>query len=346
MRASNGQLVFIYSKADLYSLVALAARTVKPYAPQSLSVREFDRSLAEIGYPDAPSGRAIYGRLKRPWPQIVELALRERNATRADDAVTRKDEAPWLTERHLFFAMKTIARFKEAESIPESLYNGWREEYLAANPLNQPRELLEQLLPTGSQIVRIAVALDAEGETPWKKALAFVGLGAPKTKSNAGMPIAEAMGLYVDATGGRFAPSIPELERLRVEWGIAIANKTLPWGDYLAECRAHREERGLTMPTTYAKPDARPPLVKPADLEAPPAQPGKGHWSENLIEERLTHYVLDCRSKGGRPRQKHYGQWRKTRPGYPSASTVGRHGDFIDWVEKIEARLLAEKKAA
>lgn len=100
------------------------------------------------------------------------------------------------------------------------------------------------------------------------------------------------------------------------------------------------------MPTDYAKRAALPVLVKPAGLDAPPPKPGKRHWSDELIEERLIHYVRDCHSKRVRPRQKHYLQWRKTRPGYPSASTVGRHGDFADWIEKIEARLLAEKKVA
>jgi hypothetical protein len=134
--------------------------------------------------------------------------------------------------------------------------------------------------------------------------------------------------------------------------GIAIELRTKRWKDYLAECGKLRAARGLAMPTTYAKPNARPELPKPDGLDAPagkpvsPRKPAPGYWTEELIEERLTHYVLACRSKGVRRRQKHYGQWRHNKPGYPSASTVGRHGDFTDWVARIEARLLVEKKAA
>jgi len=102
-----------------------------------------------------------------------------------------------------------------------------------------------------------------------------------------------------------------ELDRLRIEWGIALASreKGHSWQAYLDDCRQLRAARGLPMPTAYAKPDARPILPKPAGLDLPLAQAGKGRWSETLIEERLTDYIRDCQSKGIRPRQTHYGGW-------------------------------------
>jgi hypothetical protein len=346
VRAGNGRLVATYSKSDLYKLVALAARKTKPHAPETLSVREFDRALGSIGYPDAPSGRAIYGRLKRPWPEIVALALRDMTANRADDAVSRKKEGHWMTERHLFYALKTLARFKDVTTFTPMSYDAARDEYLRSPERQRDAEMHEQHLPTSSQILRIAAKL--AGDDPlWEKALRYAGLTVETPSQQTGMPVAEAIYLYIRVTG--LLPTRREIRRLGKEWKIAIAfERGRLWQDSLDECRQLREERGETMPTESGGHGRHPALVKPDTLAAPARRTKAGRWQdEELVIERLTIYVLDCRAQSIRPRQKHYKEWSKGRDDFPAASTICRKDrGFTDWIAIVEERLLQAKKAA
>jgi hypothetical protein len=357
-RRDDGSFVSTYSNADLYKLVALAARKGRPDSPHSLSVRVFDQTLPAIGYPDAPSGRAIYARLKQPWPVIVERALSERSQRserQSESVLKRKEEAPWLTERHLFFALKAIAKFKEAETIPELSYEPWRAAYLAdrVQETQQSLDLLEQLIPTQGQILRIAVSLDAEGKAAWDKALAYAGL-APRSRATAltGLPIVEALQLYIEATDGQFSPSIDELDRLGKEWGIMIAKRERgkKWQAYLDECRVEREAKGLAMPTARRVRGIAQPTIgpKPGGLQAP--ERGHRHrWTdENMGAQVVTDYVLDCRARSVTPSQDDYREWAKGRRDRPAASTLERSlgRTFGEWIRLVEERLLAEKKVA
>ncbi|HET8751952.1 MAG TPA: hypothetical protein VFM43_05450 [Gaiellaceae bacterium] len=356
-RRDDGSFVSTYSNADLYKLVALAARKARPDAPHSLSVRVFDQTLPAIGYPDAPSGRAIYARLKKPWPVIVERALSERSerSERQTEAVLKKrEEAPWLTERHLYFALKAIAGFKEAETIPELSYEPWRAQYLAnrVEETRQSVDLLEQLIPTAGQILRIAASLDAEGTTAWDKALAYAGLAPrPAATTVKGLPIVEAMQLYVEATGGEFWPSQDEVERLAKEWGIMIASRAgKNWSEYLNQYREARAAQGLEMPTTKLVRGTPKPIFgpKPEGLQAP-ERGNRNRWTDEEEAFRIvTDYVLDCRARGVTPSQRDYKDWQKGHRDRPADSTlVNNFGrTFTEWIRLVEERILEEKKAA
>lgn len=347
VRAPNGRMVAAYSNSDLYQLVSLAARETKPRAPDTLSVREFDRSLGTIGYPDAPSGRAIYGRLKRPWPEIVALSLREASPARFDDPSTRQKEGHWMTLRHLFFALKTLARLKGVTTFTVTSYDATRAAYLAAPERQRDLEMHEQHLPTSSQILRIAAALETEGSTPWEKALLYAGLSITKEELVGAMPLEQAIDYYITATG--LLPSYKEIERLGREWEVALAmSKRKPWPEAMEACRALRAARGEVMPTAAAKQRALPALKKPTALDGATPYVKRGKWQdEKLVIERLTIYVLDCRAQSIRPKQKHYMEWRKSRKDFPASSTLNRQDwGFAAWIALVEERLLQEKKAA
>lgn len=359
-RRDDGSFVSTYSNADLYKLVALAARKGRPDSPHSLSVRVFDRTLPAIGYPDAPSGRAIYARLKKPWPVIVEHALSERSQRserQSESVLKRKDEAPWLTERHLHYALRAIAKFKEVETIPELSYEPWRAEYLAdrVTETRQSLDLLEQLIPTQGQILRIAASLDAEGKTAWDKALAYVGLAPrPTGKALTGLPIVEAMLLYVEATGGQLSPSIDEVTRLGKEWGIMIGRLETgkKWNDYLDECRAAREAAGMEMPVAkLARGKVKPEFGPRPDGLQVPERGNRNRWADADEEEGfqiVTAYVLDARARGVTPSQRDYQDWTRGHRDRPAASTLQEAfgHTFSEWIRLVEERLLAEKKAA
>ena len=368
-RGLTGRVVATYSTGQLYEIVAKAARKAKPQAPETLSVREFDRTVASLGFPDAPSARAICGRLKRSWTGIVALALDEARSFQKLDVPERQPEAKWLTERHLFFALNTIARFKEIDSMTPADYDRYLEEFLAAR--KQPAHILGESarFPTSSQIIRIAATLPASGEAdslvshsaipkgrgdrtpqPWDRALIFAGLKpVPQVQANA-LTIVEAINLYIEATLCEFWPSKDELERLRDELGISIQSfKGKVWSAEVKTALDGRKEAGLPVPTMMAATSTKPPLTLPPGYIAPAKQTAKGAWEEKSDDEladALAPYVLDCIERGVRPTQKDYKSWAKGRREFPSAQTLGKRKTWGEWIAVVEAKLMEVKKAA
>jgi hypothetical protein len=250
--------------------------------------------------------------------------------------------------------LNAIAKFKDLETIPELSYEPWRAAFLAdrVEETKQSRDLLEQLIPTQGQILRIAASLDAEGKSAWDKGLAYAGLAPrPTGKALTGLPIVEAMQLYIDATGGEFWPSQNEVQRLAKEWGIMLASRTgKNWTEHLDEFRAERAAQGLEMPTTKLVRGTPKPVFgpKPEGLQAP-ERGNRNRWTdEEEGFQIMTGYVLDCRARGVTPSQDDYREWAKGHRDRPAASTLERSlgRTFGEWIRLVEERLLAEKKVA
>ena len=239
-------------------------------------MREFDRTVASLGYADAPSARAICARLTLGWRQIVEAALSPKPSVKKTDAPMKRDEAKWLTDRHVFFALNTIARFKEVETMTEDDYDIYLAEYLAAH--TQPAHVLGRnaRFPTSSQILRIAQGLTEEkAETPWDRALIFAGLQpVAKVTANA-LTLIEAINLYIEATLCEFFPSRDELLRLRSEFAISFQERERgkKWSQSLREALDGRAANGLPVPTMLASTATKPPLVIPPGFATPPREP-------------------------------------------------------------------------
>ena len=320
-------MVSTYSNAQLYELVREAALEVRPENPAKLSVREFDRIVASLGYDDAPSARAICARLKRGWTEIVELALDEERSVKKTDAPKKSEEAKWLTDRHLFFSLNTVARFKQIETMTAHDYDIYLAEYLASR--KQPAHLLgsSARFATSSQILRLAAKLPSkESLNPWDRALVFAGLQpVPKAVSKA-LTVVGAINLYIEATGCQFYPSHEELLRLRSEFGISMREKEVggrSWSQLVQAALDERAAAGLPVPTMKATSAENPTLVLPTSVATHVATP-KGAWASKTDEElveALIPYVLDClnRTPPVRPTKKDYQSWSTGKPDFPSA---------------------------
>lgn len=94
--------------------------------------------------------------------------------------------------------------------------------------------------------------------------------------------------------------------------------------------------------------EGAPAVLVPTALDGATPYVKRGKWQdEELVIERLTIYVLDCRAQSIRPKQKHYMEWRKGRKDFPASSTLNRQDcGFAEWIALVEERLLQEKKAA
>jgi hypothetical protein len=354
-RRPDGRVVSTYSDAQLYELVRKAAFKARPDQPAKLSVRKFDESVASLGYTDAPSARAICARLKRGWPEIVEIAIAPKQSVQKKDAPQKSDEAKWLTERHLFFALNAVADFKGIETMTEHAYDAYLAEYLAAR--RQPAHILGPgaRFPTSSQILRLAVKLPAKGGAakPWDRALVFAGLKPVVQSPSNALTVIEAINLYIEATLCEFYPSHEELTRLRSEFGISIREKEegKKWSESLQEALDGRAAAGLPVPSMIAAVSSKVALVLPPGFKTPKVKNAKGTWAEKTDEEMveaITPYVLDClnRTPPVRPTKKDYQSWASGRKEAPSGDTLGLRKNWGEWVKLVEEQLLEAKKAA
>jgi hypothetical protein len=351
-RRSDGRVVATYSKSQLYELVRKAAFKAKPHHPEKLSVREFDRTVGSLGYPDAPSARAICARLKRGWPEIVELAIDNSASRQKIDAPTNRSEAEWLTVRHLVFGLKRIALFKGVETMSAHDYDLYLAEFVASRP--EPAHVLgvAARFPTSGQILRIAATLDVKADTPWDKALVYAGLKpVSKTTQKTALTIVEAIDLYIEASLCEFYPSRDELERVRTELGVSVQKpeKGVPWSKSLEEALDRRKAAGLPVPTMKAATTTKPKLVLPPGFEAPRTRTSKGTWEEKTddeLVEAIVIYIQDClgQSPAVKPTKKHFKSWRKGRTDIPSTGTLDDRTTWTEWMKLANDRLMELKK--
>lgn len=352
-RREDGRVVSAYSDSQLYTLVRKAAFKVRPDYPAEISVREFDAALDSIGHADAPSARAICSRLKRGWPEIVELAIEpKQHSKKRDDK--QSEEAPWMTDRHLYFALNVVARFKGVETMTAHDYDLYLAEYLAQH--KQPAHVLGSgaRFPTSNQILRLALKLPSKGAvTTWDRALVFAGLKTVPVTNAKALTVVEAINLYIEASFCEFYPSQDELLRLRSEFGISMREKEQgrKWSESLREALDGRTAAGLPVPTMLAATTTKPKLVLPPGFATPPLKNPKGTWAERSDEEwadAITPYVLDCinRTPPVRPTKKDYQSWSSCRSECPSGDTLGKRKTWGEWMKLVDERLLEEKKAA
>lgn len=283
-RRADGRVVSTYSNGQLYRIVKEAALALNPESPETLSVRQFDRTVASLGYTDAPSARAICGRLKRGWREIVDLALSRKPSGKKIDVPQMSDEAKWLTERQVFFALNAIARFKNVETMTAHDYDHYLAEFLAAR--RQPAHILGRnaRFPTSSQIERLAEDFESKHEMKaWEKALVYAGLQPVKTVTANALSVVEAINLYIEASGCEFYPSSKELPRLREEFGISIREREAgrKWEELMKEALDGRAAAGLPVPTVLAgdldEGEARPPSGLHRRRSAPRSQGNMGY---------------------------------------------------------------------
>lgn len=144
---------------------------MRPEHPEKLTTRQFDRAVPVSAHPNAPSARWIAKRLGHPWPEVVAIALDpKRDIVMTDSAARRPAAEKWLNLRHLFFALRFIARERDEDSFTAIEYADTREQLLEADS-HRTESFLETMLPTRGQIIQIVRRLEAQAVEEDKKAL-------------------------------------------------------------------------------------------------------------------------------------------------------------------------------
>jgi|GEM_PF-3155640 len=275
-RAKSGKFKSRYDKNALYSLVADVCRFVDPEEPEEVSQPDFDRSRAAAGHPNAPSARAIYGRLKKPWEEIKRIALDPTRDVNQTIALNSRADARKLNPEEIHFALNRVARELEAKTVSFFDYVRMREKLIAKDKRrNGEVGILETLLPTAHQIENTCGS--------WQDALGQAGLEpyAQPGGVKSGLTISEAYDLIVDLTGK--APRRASFDQLRSRFGISIT-KTPPaatWPDVEREIRENRVARGLETPeaTLITRAEWDAVEIPEERLDTLPRKRDKGHWT-------------------------------------------------------------------
>lgn len=300
-----------YFDADLERIVKEAAQTFCPDNPHKLSQSRFDGGRADLGYPDAPTARQICSRLKRSWPVLVALVLDEgRDLDKSREAVDREPEAPWLDQRHIFFALNRVASHLELKSLKQNEYTRGREELIADDRRrHRYGGVLEESLPTVGQIESAADRCVGGKKQAWDKALLIAKLEPRERSLGKGTPIYLVVHHYIEATGCKYLPSWPELERFAAAANISMmrlhrTGKTI--GEHRHECAAYRKKLGLKMPSKPLPRGVKPVFSLDPNGYPDAVQRRTREWTDEAIVHALCEYIEAAEAVGARPSRNHY----------------------------------------
>jgi hypothetical protein len=337
-----------YLNGDLKRIVREVALQVRPNAPAKLSQSQFDNNVAGVGYPDCPTGRQISTRLRQSWPDLVESAIKpEPEHKQALVVKLREEPASYITDRHVFFSLRRVARALNAQSFTDDDYEETREQLVDEDARRwRYGGVLQETLLTKSQVLNY-VGHD------WNKALKLAGLKPYAQNVARGMPIREAIHLYVLSTS-LMAPSYNELKRMSDELGFALRDQKKElsengktWPDHVAEYEAWCAEQGLELPAAKTRQRERPVFNPPAGaLDGATKKKRRGAWTEPECVAALVEFV-DRWPGTIDPSQGQYLNAQKGNREWPPPSTFQKYGGYEAMLEKArEIRRDREKKAA
>ena len=302
---------------------------------------------------------------KLTWARIIELGLeaaagRDQTKRLAVGAGAQEDN---FDVRHLWFGMRLIALDLNQGGLTQGDYTRTYKKLTERRKRGRQGTDLIKTLPTLDQVLDIAEReLEREGKKAkqgdgqrrserevWAKAHQLAGLKMParsggtakkgNTYKPKGEPINRVLAIYLDAnpdaehfpseiTLRRFAKQVPTTTGKRLTVGDRDRDENGARKSYLEhieEVRAERAERGLTTPANpkRAGRNTPPPVY---NLPTEPVEPTHGFGGDvtnDRIYEVLQEYErgLPPNVRGSRT---HYQMHRKT--GWPSASTIDRHG--------------------
>jgi hypothetical protein len=333
------------SLETLLDTVAAVARSVSPSDPVACSMRTFNDGRASSPFPDAPTANAIHlainkaDRAHMSWREIVELALAAPTdrmpVLRAADRVERE---PWLTRRHVFYALNRVAQFLQVETLVPREYREGRDALIRRERRRNPDRDVAGMLPTEGQIERIArdereqARQAPAGISDWDFALLLAGLAvraerpavAPRRAESRRLPAAHGAAIYGAVNPA--LPSYPTLMQFAAETGFPLATKPSgPWSAVLDAAAKLLRDAGLPVP-------GRPrPLGRGGVLRfRVPTDP----LGFEDIEPEVTHeQAIEAlrawdREQPGRDRsQRQYMSWQRGTE-HPGLSTLQRHGAF------------------
>lgn len=353
-----GRFRTTYTEQRLYEVVRKAAFYCRPNTPKELRQTEFDNCLIEINHADAPSARAIYKRLKRPWPEIVSDAVDENwNQTQKDAVKQKSDEAPWLTTDHVFYALRRATRHLKQKTVTRDQYQAARLDLIAAD---QKRHkfggLLEENMPTVAQIERVAGNAKPTGSgTDWEKACEIAQLPKPGSEAagetgkggKRGLDISVVIHYFIEASNGYLPSSRAWLEKFARQANVAMARqeKGKPFTDYIKEANAYRIALGLEAASEFAPTNGTVTFdLSKLDLGEAPAAIVALTKEQKLA--KIAEFLDHCDMVKAKPRQ-HLYKGLASKKGWPAAGHLGEGMTWGEWIKQADAwRAKQLKKAA
>ena len=248
-------------------MVAVIAPLANAVDPRRCSMRQFNQARAGSPFPEAPTANAIHlafnkgASSKVSWQRIVELAF-ERPTDREPvlRAAHRTAEQPWLTRRHLFYALNRVAQALGVETLTPAEYRQEREAIIRRERRRNADSEIAELLPTDGQIERIAANERAERGTgdessDWDLALLLAGLtvrterpARPRYRA-ASRRLPAAHGAAIYATINPTLPSEATLSQFAAEAGLQLATRPAGgWSKVLAAAAELLRDAGLPVP--------------------------------------------------------------------------------------------------
>lgn len=186
----GGRYAVTFRDDELYDVVrkVLQANDIKP--SEEVSTRRFNKLRPKDADRHVPSAKQIATRLKRSWPEVVAIVRADEDGKAAHHAETGKSRSPArieIDERHMLFTLRRVARLLGETTVTPVDFEDARAQLLRQADRDQNRELMEELLLTYIQIVRVA------GD--WDIALRACGLNARP-------------GVVIDAEGLAYAKAV------------------------------------------------------------------------------------------------------------------------------------------
>jgi hypothetical protein len=307
----------------LLDIVAAVAAAAPGADLQTVSQRTWDTARGPAGHPDAPAARRIVEFIGLPWRKVCELAAAApAQRSRSFGIALRQRDADWLTEDHVAFVLKVVARRLGLVTLTPDQYRREQQHMLAEDRARWMHG--GQLrLPNEHQL---AVAAGS-----WDRALALAelkprqGVGGQRTRSRpAG--IVHVLERCFAAHGTE--PTIAELAAFAKANGIPFPRKERgrPYSDYVREWKDGRRAKGLPVPEGPPPKRERPDYDQDVGAAAPGERRARKRWDDvDELVDWVARYLAQL-GRGKRPSQRDYDDWASQQDGAPWSSTLTANG--------------------
>lgn len=282
-----------------------------------ISQRAFDVGRENSSrFADLPPARSIARQLRLSWPSVVELAHAppRTHAHRLGRALTRPEQ-DWLTEEHIAYVLRVVARRLDAQTLSPDQYRREREAMLSVNR----RRRRHLRLPTEDQL-RIAVGGD------WDAALALAGLAERSPHLGSGVSTVELLERCFNAH--RAQPSAEELRRFARANRIPYQpDRVRSWNECVAAWKKDRRARGLGVPDALPPRSQRPNYSRNVGA-ARAGEQRRRDWSHLGDCVEVVILYLDQLPPRERSSKRSYQDWADGRDDAPSYSAFDAHGGW------------------
>jgi hypothetical protein len=287
--------------------------------PIEIPQRAFDAAREDSArFSDLPPARSIARQLRMPWSDALALAHEppSTHAHRLGRALTRPEQN-WLTEEHIVYVLRLVARSLDVDSVSPGEYRREREAMLAVDSSRylHGRRLR---LPTDDQI-RIAVDGD------WNRALALAGLSARAPHSGVGASTLDLLERCYAAHGAQ--PSAEELRRFARANRIPYQpDRKRTWNECVEAWKRLRRARGLSVPAGLPPRDQRPNYSRNVGA-ARAGERRRRDWSH--IEDCVEIVMIYLSELGSvRSSKRSYQDWAAGRDDASAPSIFDQHGGW------------------